>query len=263
MADSTARWAEALREMSGRLEEMPGEEGYPAYLGSRLAEFYERAGRVISLGKDGREGALSVIGAVSPPGGDTSEPVSQATLRIVKVFWGLDAALAYKRHFPAINWLTSYSLYLDNMQDWFNGTVAEDWMEDRQKMMSLLTEEAALEEIVQMVGMDALSPGDRLKMEAARSIREDFLHQNSFHEVDTYTPLRKQYLMMKLVLAFYEQATEALNKGASMKELLVMNVRERILRNKSTTTENIETEYEKIMNELGAEIANTFGKEDF
>ena len=263
MADSTSRWAEALREMSGRLEEMPGEEGYPAYLGSRLAEFYERAGRVISLGKEGREGALSVIGAVSPPGGDTSEPVSQATLRIVKVFWGLDAALAYKRHFPAINWLTSYSLYLDNMQDWFNGTVAEDWMEDRQKMMSLLTEEAALEEIVQMVGMDALSPGDRLKMEAARSIREDFLHQNSFHEVDTYTPLRKQYLMMKLVLAFYEQATEALNKGASMKELLVMNVRERIGRYKYTTTENIETEYEKIMNELGAEIANTFGKEDF
>ncbi len=263
MADSTSRWAEALREMSGRLEEMPGEEGYPAYLGSRLAEFYERAGRVVSLGKDAREGALSVIGAVSPPGGDTSEPVSQATLRIVKVFWGLDAALAYKRHFPAINWLTSYSLYLDNMHDWFNGTVAEDWMEDRQKMMSLLTEEAALEEIVQMVGMDALSPGDRLKMEAARSIREDFLHQNSFHEVDTYTPLRKQYLMMKLVLAFYEQATEALNKGASMKELLVMNVRERIGRYKYTTTENIETEYEKIMNELGAEIANTFGKEDF
>ncbi len=263
MADSTSRWAEALREMSGRLEEMPGEEGYPAYLGSRLAEFYERAGRVISLGREGREGALSVIGAVSPPGGDTSEPVSQATLRIVKVFWGLDSALAYKRHFPAINWLTSYSLYLDNMQDWFNGTVAEDWMSDRQRMMSLLTEEAALEEIVQMVGMDALSPGDRLKMEAARSIREDFLHQNSFHEVDTYTPLRKQYLMMKLVLAFYDLATDALNKGASMKELLVMDVRERIGRYKYTTADNIETEYEKIMNELHAEIAGTFGKEDF
>ena len=263
MADSTSRWAEALREMSGRLEEMPGEEGYPAYLGSRLAEFYERAGRVISLGKDAREGALSVIGAVSPPGGDTSEPVSQATLRIVKVFWGLDAALAYKRHFPAINWLTSYSLYLDNMQGWFNGSVAEDWMEGRQKMMSLLTEEAALEEIVQMVGMDALSPGDRLKMEAARSIREDFLHQNSFHEVDTYTPLRKQYLMMKLVLAFYEQATEALSKGASMKVLLGMDVRERIGRYKYTTAENIEAEYEKIMNELSAEVAGAFGKEDF
>ena len=263
MADSTSRWAEALREMSGRLEEMPGEEGYPAYLGSRLAEFYERAGRVQSLGKEGREGSLSVIGAVSPPGGDTSEPVSQATLRIVKVFWGLDSALAYKRHFPAINWLTSYSLYLDNMQDWFNNTVAEDWMSDRQRMMSLLTEEAALEEIVQMVGMDALSPSDRLKMEAARSIREDFLHQNSFHEIDTYTPLRKQYLMMKLVLAFYDQASEALAKGAPMKELLVMEVRERIGRYKYTTTDQIEEEYEKIMNELREEIKGTFGKEDF
>ena len=263
MADSTSRWAEALREMSGRLEEMPGEEGYPAYLGSRLAEFYERAGRVQSLGKEGREGSLSVIGAVSPPGGDTSEPVSQATLRIVKVFWGLDSALAYKRHFPAINWLTSYSLYLDNMQDWFNNTVAEDWMSDRQRMMSLLTEEAALEEIVQMVGMDALSPSDRLKMEAARSIREDFLHQNSFHEIDTYTPLRKQYLMMKLVLAFYDQASEALAKGAPMKELLVMEVRERIGRYKYTTADQIEEEYEKIMNELREEIKGTFGKEDF
>ena len=263
MADSTSRWAEALREMSGRLEEMPGEEGYPAYLGSRLAEFYERAGRVQSLGKDAREGSLSVIGAVSPPGGDTSEPVSQATLRIVKVFWGLDSALAYKRHFPAINWLTSYSLYLDNMQGWFNSVVAEDWMSDRQRMMSLLTEEAALEEIVQMVGMDALSPSDRLKMEAARSIREDFLHQNSFHEVDTYTPLRKQYLMMKLVLAFYDQANEALAKGASMKKLLVMDVRERIGRYKYTAVENIETEYEKIMGELKEEIAGTIGKEDF
>ena len=250
MADSTSRWAEALREMSGRLEEMPGEEGYPAYLGSRLAEFYERAGRVQSLGKEGREGSLSVIGAVSPPG-------------IVKVFWGLDSALAYKRHFPAINWLTSYSLYLDNMQDWFNNTVAEDWMSDRQRMMSLLTEEAALEEIVQMVGMDALSPSDRLKMEAARSIREDFLHQNSFHEIDTYTPLRKQYLMMKLVLAFYDQASEALAKGAPMKELLVMEVRERIGRYKYTTTDQIEEEYEKIMNELREEIKGTFGKEDF
>ena len=263
MADSTSRWAEALREMSGRLEEMPGEEGYPAYLGSRLAEFYERAGRVQSLGKEGREGSLSVIGAVSPPGGDTSEPVSQATLRIVKVFWGLDSALAYKRHFPAINWLTSYFLYLDNMQDWFNNTVAEDWMSDRQRMMSLLTEEAALEEIVQMVGMDALSPSDRLKMEAARSIREDFLHQNSFHEIDTYTPLRKQYLMMKLVLAFYDQASEALAKGAPMKELLVMEVRERIGRYKYTTTDQIEEEYEKIMKELREEIKGTFGKEDF
>ena len=214
MADSTSRWAEALREMSGRLEEMPGEEGYPAYLGSRLAQFYERAGHVVSLGKEGREGALSVIGAVSPPGGDTSEPVSQATLRIVKVFWGLDASLAYKRHFPAINWLKSYSLYLDDMEKWFNGQVAEDWMEGRQKMMTLLQEEAELEEIVKMVGMDALSPSDRLKMEAARSIREDFLHQNSFHEVDTYTSLKKQHMMMVLVNEFFDRATDALKEGA-------------------------------------------------
>ena len=263
MADSTSRWAEALREMSGRLEEMPGEEGYPAYLGSRLAQFYERAGHVISLGKDQREGALSVIGAVSPPGGDISEPVSQATLRIVKVFWGLDSALAYKRHFPAINWLTSYSLYVDNMADWFNSEVASDWMEDRQKMMSLLQEEAELDEIVKMVGMDALSPTDRLKMEAARSIREDFLHQNSFHEIDTYTSLRKQYLMMKLVLAFYEEASEALTKGASMQILINMEVRERIGRYKYTLDADIETEYEKILNELYTEIAGAFGKEDF
>ncbi|OUQ49863.1 V-type ATP synthase subunit A [Lachnoclostridium sp. An118] len=263
MADSTSRWAEALREMSGRLEEMPGEEGYPAYLGSRLAEFYERAGHVISLGKDGREGSLSVIGAVSPPGGDTSEPVSQATLRIVKVFWGLDSNLAYKRHFPAINWLTSYSLYLDNVSGWFNEKVAPDWMEDRQKMMSLLQDEAELEEIVQMVGMDALSPADRLKMEAARSIREDFLHQNSFHDVDTYTPLRKQYLMMKLVLAFYEKSMDALNRGASMNALLAMAVREKIGRYKYTVTDQIESEYETIMSELDAEVADTFGKEDF
>ena len=263
MADSTSRWAEALREMSGRLEEMPGEEGYPAYLGSRLAQFYERAGHVISLGKDQREGALSVIGAVSPPGGDISEPVSQATLRIVKVFWGLDSALAYKRHFPAINWLTSYSLYVDNMADWFNSEVAGDWMEDRQKMMSLLQEEAELDEIVKMVGMDALSPTDRLKMEAARSIREDFLHQNSFHEIDTYTSLRKQYLMMKLVLAFYEEASEALTKGASMQILINMEVRERIGRYKYTLDADIETEDEKILNELHTEIAGAFGKEDF
>lgn len=263
MADSTSRWAEALREMSGRLEEMPGEEGYPAYLGSRLAQFYERAGHVISLGKDQREGALSVIGAVSPPGGDISEPVSQATLRIVKVFWGLDAALAYKRHFPAINWLTSYSLYLDNMQKWFNEEVAVDWMEERQKMMGLLNEEAELDEIVKMVGMDALSPTDRLKMEAARSIREDYLHQNSFHEVDTYTSLRKQYLMMKLVLAFYEESLEALQKGGSMQSLISMAVRERIGRYKYTLVADIEAEYEKIMNELHEQIANAFGKEGF
>ena len=262
MADSTSRWAEALREMSGRLEEMPGEEGYPAYLGSRLAQFYERAGHVVSLGKEGREGALSVIGAVSPPGGDISEPVSQATLRIVKVFWGLDSALAYKRHFPAINWLTSYSLYVDNMANWFNEEVAADWMEDRQKMMTILQEEAELNEIVQMVGMDALSPTDRLKMEAARSIREDFLHQNSFHEIDTYTPLRKQYLMMKLVLAFYEKSVDALNKGADMNALIAMPVREKIGRYKYTTDADIESEYKNVEEELDKEVAAAFGKED-
>ena len=263
MADSTSRWAEALREMSGRLEEMPGEEGYPAYLGSRLAQFYERAGHVISLGKDQREGALSVIGAVSPPGGDISEPVSQATLRIVKVFWGLDSALAYKRHFPAINWLTSYSLYVDNMADWFNSEVASDWMEDRQKMMSLLQEEAELDEIVKMVGMDALSPTDRLKMEAARSIREDFLHQNSFHEIDTYSSLKKQYLLMKLVLSFYEESSKALAEGASMNKLISMPVREQIGRFKYTHEDELDGAYQKVTEELAAEVADTFGKEDF
>ena len=262
MADSTSRWAEALREMSGRLEEMPGEEGYPAYLGSRLAQFYERAGHVISLGKDGREGALSVIGAVSPPGGDTSEPVSQATLRIVKVFWGLDSALAYKRHFPAINWLNSYSLYLDDMEKWFNGNVAEDWMEGRQKMMTLLQEEAELEEIVKMVGMDALSPTDRLKMEAARSIREDFLHQNSFHEVDTYTSLKKQHMMMRLVNAFYERSVAALGEGASLRKLISMPVREQIGRFKYVKEDALDAEFVKVDEELSAQIANAFVKED-
>ena len=262
MADSTSRWAEALREMSGRLEEMPGEEGYPAYLGSRLAQFYERAGHVISLGKDGREGALSVIGAVSPPGGDTSEPVSQATLRIVKVFWGLDSALAYKSHFPAINWLNSYSLYLDDMEKWFNGNVAEDWMEGRQKMMTLLQEEAELEEIVKMVGMDALSPTDRLKMEAARSIREDFLHQNSFHEVDTYTSLKKQHMMMRLVNAFYERSVAALGEGASLRKLISMPVREQIGRFKYVKEDALDAEFVKVDEELSAQIANAFVKED-
>ena len=263
MADSTSRWAEALREMSGRLEEMPGEEGYPAYLGSRLAQFYERAGHVISLGKDKREGALSVIGAVSPPGGDISEPVSQATLRIVKVFWGLDSSLAYKRHFPAINWLTSYSLYLDNMEKWFNEKVAPDWMTGRQKMMSLLQDEAELEEIVKMVGMDALSAGDRLKMEAARSIREDFLHQNSFHEVDTYSSLKKQYLLMKLVVAYYEQGVDALEKGANIQDLVKLDVREKIGRFKYVLEENLDEEYKAVLEQLAKEISNITGKEDF
>ena len=262
MADSTSRWAEALREMCGRLEEMPGEEGYPAYLGSRLAEFYERAGHVIAKGKEGREGALSVIGAVSPPGGDISEPVSQATLRIVKVFWGLDSALAYKRHFPAINWLTSYSLYLNNISGWFTDQLSPEWMVLRQKMMSLLQDEAKLNEIVQMVGMDSLSAGDRLKMEAARSIREDYLHQNSFHEIDTYTSLQKQLYLMKLVMAYYEESLEALNQGAAIRDLIMMNVRERIGRYKYTPEDAIEEEYNKVYEELKSEIASLSRRED-
>ncbi len=265
MADSTSRWAEALREMSGRLEEMPGEEGYPAYLGSRLAQFYERAGRVKTLGSDDREGALSVIGAVSPAGGDISEPVTQATLRIVKVFWSLDAALAYKRHFPAINWLTSYSLYLDTMGPWFEKNVeGNDWMQLRQELMNLLQDESKLDEMVKLVGMDALSAPDRLKMEAARSIREDFLHQDAFHEVDTYTSLGKQHMMMQLVLNFYNQSSEALEKGASIEKLVNMSVREEIGRFKYTAEDALDPEYKKINDDLSAEIQQIIAeKEDF
>ena len=264
MADSTSRWAEVLREMSGRLEEMPGEEGYPAYLGSRLAQFYERAGRVIALGSDGREGALSVIGAVSPPGGDISEPVSQATLRIVKVFWGLDANLAYKRHFPAVNWLTSYSLYVDTMARWFNTNVAPDWMELRARLMRLLQDEAELEEIVKLVGMDALSAPDRLKLEAARSIREDFLHQNAFDETDTYTSLEKQHDMMLLVIRYYDQCAAALEKGAKADDLIALPVRERIGRFKYTAPEKVAAEYSDICRALEQEIDRAVqNKEDF
>lgn len=262
MADSTSRWAEALREMSGRLEEMPGEEGYPAYLGSRLAQFYERAGRVISKGKQGREGALSVIGAVSPPGGDISEPVAQATLRIVKVFWSLDSSLAYKRHFPAVNWLTSYSLYIDSLSKWFNKNVAEDWVQCRGRIMKLLQEESELEEIVKLVGMDALSPSDRLKLEASRSIREDFLHQDAFHETDTYTTLNKQHLMMLLVLRYYDKCTEVLNKGGNIEKLIKLSVRERIGRFKYVHTDNIDTEYEYINRELDNQTEQTLIKEE-
>ena len=255
MADSTSRWAEALREMSGRLEEMPGEEGYPAYLGSRLAQFYERAGRVITLGKEGREGSLSAIGAVSPPGGDISEPVSQATLRIVKVFWSLDSQLAYQRHFPAINWLTSYSLYIDTTSKWFNTNVNEDWSSMRQRLMLLLQEEAELDEIVKLVGMDALSAPDRLKLEAARSTSEDFLHQTSFPDVDTYTPLEKQFLMMKLVLSFYDASVEALNKGVPVDDLVKMAVRERIGRFKYVTADKVNDECAAVLQALADEIA--------
>lgn len=254
MADSTSRWAEALREMSGRLEEMPGEEGYPAYLGSRLAQFYERAGRVVTLGSEEREGTLSVIGAVSPPGGDISEPVSQATLRIVKVFWGLDSTLAYKRHFPAINWLTSYSLYLDTLEPWFSKTVAQDWVGLRTELMGLLQDEAELEEIVQLVGMDALSAPDRLKLEAARSIREDFLHQNAYDDIDTYTPLPKQYAMMKLILSFYDRSRAALEDGVDIEALVALPVREAIGRFKYTMPEQVEERYQAVLAQLDTEL---------
>ncbi len=262
MADSTSRWAEALREMSGRLEEMPGEEGYPAYLGSRLAQFYERAGRVIVNGSGETEGALSVIGAVSPPGGDISEPVSQATLRIVKVFWGLDANLAYKRHFPAINWLTSYSLYTDQLKDWYAENAAPDFMELRSRLMALLQDESELQEIVNLVGMDALSAPDRLKLESARSIREDYLHQNAFDPTDTYTSLKKQVLMMRAILDYYDKALDALNKGADIELLVNLPVRERIGRFKYEAEDKINSEAEQIEAQLESEIDDVLKRSD-
>ena len=262
MADSTSRWAEALREMSGRLEEMPGEEGYPAYLGSRLAQFYERAGRVKCLCSGDREASLSVIGAVSPPGGDISEPVSQATLRIVKVFWGLDSSLAYKRHFPAINWLTSYSLYAENLGKWFNANAGEDWTELRGRIMAILSEEASLEEIVKLVGMDALSAGDRLKMEAARSVREDFLQQDSFDEVDTYSSLAKQHKMLRLVLAYYDKANDALQLGADINKLAALPIREDIGRFKFIRENGTQAEYERILDALEEEIAQVLAERE-
>ncbi len=260
MADSTSRWAEALREMSGRLEEMPGEEGYPAYLGSRLAQFYERAGRVVCLGDDGRMGTLTAIGAVSPPGGDTSEPVSQATLRIVKVFWGLDSSLAYKRHFPAINWLSSYSLYQDKVDVWADKNVDEHFSAQRTLAMRLLQTEAELQEIVQLVGVDSLSHSDRLILETARSIREDFLHQNSFHEVDTYTSLHKQYRMLKLILTFYEKAGEAIKQGITIQKLTKLTVIERIGRAKYVEEENVDKTYDEIEASIESEIQDLIAK---
>ena len=262
MADSTSRWAEALREMSGRLEEMPGEEGYPAYLGSRLAQFYERAGRVIVNGSEDTEGALSVIGAVSPPGGDISEPVSQATLRIVKVFWGLDANLAYKRHFPAINWLTSYSLYTDRLADWFSKNAAPDFMELRGKLMTLLQEESELQEIVNLVGMDALSAPDRLKLETSRSIREDYLHQNAFDPTDTYASLGIQVLMMRAILAYYDKAKEALANGADIEMLVNLPVRERIGRYKYVPEDKVRDEFESIKALLDSEIKDVLERSE-
>ena len=264
MADSTSRWAEALREMSGRLEEMPGEEGYPAYLSSRLAEFYERAGKVICLGEDGREGALTAIGAVSPPGGDLSEPVTQATLRIVKVFWGLDSQLAYRRHFPAINWLQSYSLYLEKVSGWMNENVGENWTNLRISAMAMLQEEAELQEIVRLVGFDALSEGDQLKLEVAKSIREDYLQQNAFHEVDTYASFHKQYKMLELILKFGDEAKRALDGGIYLNKILALEVRDKIARSKyipetdiskmNDIAKELEGEIEKLISEGG--IAN-------
>ena len=246
MADSTSRWAEALREMSGRLEEMPGDEGYPAYLSSRLAEFYERAGIVKILGSNGRTGSVTAIGAVSPPGGDLSEPVSQATLRIVKVFWGLSASLAYKRHFPAIDWLISYSLYADKMRDWYGENVSTDFSKYRQFIMTVLQEEAALDEIVRLVGMDALSSKDRLTMETAKIIREDYLHQNAFDEVDTYTSMKKQFLMLKLIYEFDFRAREAVEKIGRAKYIKEDNL----------------SEFDEILKLMGSEMKALQGGED-
>ena len=255
MADSTSRWAEALREMSGRLEEMPGEEGYPAYLASRIAEFYERAGLVKCLGRDGREGTITAIGAVSPPGGDISEPVSQATLRIVKVFWGLSAQLAYKRHFPAIDWLQSYSLYADSLSDWFDDNVTPEWKELRARALEILQREAELDEIVRLVGVDALSWKDRLTMEVARSIREDYLHQNAFDEVDTYTSPEKQYHMLRLILLFGDKGAQALDGGANLSQVLSLPVRERIGRAKYIHEEGM-AEFNQIESDLNTQIGN-------
>lgn len=253
MADSTSRWAEALREMSGRLEEMPGDEGYPAYLSSRLAEFYERAGVVKILGAGDRCGSVTAIGAVSPPGGDLSEPVAQATLRIVKVFWGLSASLAYKRHFPAIDWLISYSLYADKLKDWFDGNVGQDFFRYRQFVMTVLQEEAALDEIVRLVGMDALSSRDRLTMETAKIIREDYLHQNAFDDVDTYTSMKKQYLMLKLIYEFYSRAKEAVEAFAPLNEILALSCKENIGRAKYIKEDNLK-EFDEILKLTGSEM---------
>ncbi len=258
MADSTSRWAEAMREISGRLEEMPGEEGYPAYLGARVAAFYERAGRVTCIGSEGREGALSVVGAVSPPGGDLSDPVVQATLRVVKVFWSLEDRLAYKRHFPAISWLNSYSLYYDNLDPWLNENVAPDWVELRSEAMRILQEEADLAEIVRLVGVEALSPGDRMTLEVARSIREDFLHQNAFHEVDTYTSFEKQYEMLKVVLYFGDAARQAMEKGVTPAAIEEMGVRERIARAKYEPEDRIDN-IRNIKEEIDKEIESLVG----
>jgi V/A-type H+-transporting ATPase subunit A len=264
MADSTSRWAEAMREISGRLEEMPGEEGYPAYLGTRIAEFYERSGRVVTLGSGNREGSLSTIGAVSPPGGDLSDPVVQATLRVVKVFWSLEDKLAYQRHFPAISWLNSYSLYHDNIEENLREEVAEDIVEVRQEAMKILQEEAELAEIVKLVGVDSLSDGDRLTLETARSLREDFLHQNAFHEVDSYCSSDKMTSIMKLILFLHHSSREALDKGISFEGIANMKVKEEIARAKYIPEEKA-GDIEKIRNAITSElelISETYAKDE-
>jgi V/A-type H+-transporting ATPase subunit A len=260
MADSTSRWAEALREMSGRLEEMPGEEGYPAYLGSRLSEFYERAGNVTCLGSDGRTGTLTAIGAVSPPGGDLSEPVTQSTLRIVKVFWALDSSLAYQRHFPAIDWLTSYSLYNTEVFSWIDANIHDDFSTYKNQAMLFLQEESELNEIVRLVGYDSLSEGDQLKLEVAKSIREDYLQQNSFHELDSYTSLEKQYRMLAVVLGFADEATKALSAGVYLKNILALEVREKIARAKYTPEAELST-LEDILAQIRKDIGELIDQE--
>ena len=259
IADSTSRWAEALREMSGRLEEMPGEEGYPAYLSSRLAQFYERAGRIVASCGEERHGSLTAIGAVSPPGGDISEPVAQATLRIVKVFWGLDSSLAYRRHFPAINWLNSYSLYLDRLSNWFDSSVSREFMKNRSQAMGILQLEAELQEIVRLVGIDALSPNDRLTLETAQIIREDFLQQNAFSDTDSYTPLDKQARLMKLILKYNELASVAISGGAKPQEVFAISAREKLGRAKDVSNDAYVAAYDEIealmKNELDALVS--------
>jgi len=261
MADSTSRWAEALREMSGRLEEMPGEEGYPAYLTSRLAQFYERAGRVICAGSDGREGSLTAIGAVSPAGGDNSDPVVQATQRIVKVFWGLDSSLAYKRHFPAINWLTSYSLYMDQIGEWMDKNIAEEWSSLHHDAMLLLQQEAELEEIVKLVGYDSLSAPDRLTLESARSVREDYLQQNAFDDTDTYTSNKKQYMMLKMIMAFSKECRSALSNGVKVEKLFALPVSEKIARAKYVPEDQFEAYFKDTLAEIETSVANVVSEE--
>ena len=254
IADSTSRWAEALREMSGRLEEMPGEEGYPAYLASRLAQFYERAGAVECLGADGRRGSLTAIGAVSPPGGDTSEPVSQATMRIVKVFWGLDSSLAYARHFPAINWLTSYSLYVDGLKSWYDTQISPKFMQNREKALSILQEEASLQEIVKLVGQDALSPSDRLTLETAKMIREDFLQQNAFVDVDSYSSYERQSILLQIILDFDTLCRAAMEQGAELNKLINIPVRTQIGRAKMVPEDEYRQAYSKIFEDMKSQI---------